>query len=190
MTAFPIPPAGYTAIEADPPWQFATWSDAGQGKSASQHYQTMPTSEICALREVLGLDWILAPDCALFLWGVWTMPADALRVMDAWGFKQVTGGSWHKHTKHGKRHFGTGYIMRGYSEFFLVGVRGRPSWRSRSIRNGLDDAVREHSRKPVSMKLAIEALLPGPYLELFSREDRPEWTAWGDQTGHFKEAAE
>lgn len=189
MAGFPIPPAAYKAIEADPSWHYQLRSEAGALKSPQRHYDCLSTDEICGLRDTLGLDWILDPNCALFLWATWPMLDDARRVLAAWGFRYVTGGSWHKHTVNGKRCMGTGYIMRAYSEPFLVGVRGSPDWRSRSIRNGFDDIRREHSRKPVAMKEAIEALLPGPYLELFSREDRPGWTAWGDEAGKFGEAA-
>jgi N6-adenosine-specific RNA methylase IME4 len=36
----------------------------------------------------------------------------------------------------------------------------------------------------------VVKLFPGPYLELFARERRDGWTAWGDQIDRFREAAE
>jgi hypothetical protein len=47
---------------------------------------------------------------------------------------------------------------------------------------------REHSRKPEEIYSRIEALVAGPYLELFARETRPGWDQWGDQTGLFDHA--
>jgi N6-adenosine-specific RNA methylase IME4 len=35
----------------------------------------------------------------------------------------------------------------------------------------------------------IESLFNGPYLEMFSRTQRPGWTVWGNQTENFKESA-
>jgi N6-adenosine-specific RNA methylase IME4 len=45
----------------------------------------------------------------------------------------------------------------------------------------VDDSKREHSRKPDEQYAIIEACSPGPYLELFARGERPNWTAWGHQ---------
>jgi hypothetical protein len=41
----PIPFMSFTAVVCDPPWEFTTYSDAGQHKSASEHYDTMPTAD-------------------------------------------------------------------------------------------------------------------------------------------------
>ena len=38
---------------------------------------------------------------------------------------------------------------------------------------------REHSRKPDEAYERIEALVPGPYLELFARAPREGWQPWG-----------
>jgi len=40
---------------------------------------------------------------------------------------------------------------------------------------------REHSRKPDEIYARIEALVPGPYLELFARQQRPGWDSWGHE---------
>jgi N6-adenosine-specific RNA methylase IME4 len=47
--------------------------------------------------------------------------------------------------------------------------------------------VREHSRKPDEAYVAAEALLPGALrrADLFSREARAGWTAWGHEAGKF-----
>jgi N6-adenosine-specific RNA methylase IME4 len=113
------------------------------------------------------------------------MLPDAFRVMEAWGFSYETGGAWHKRTTHGKTAFGTGYILRSAAEIFLIGTRGRPPWRSRSVRNVIEAPVRGHSRKPDAMYEACERLLPGPYLELFARQTREGWTQYGDEVGKF-----
>jgi N6-adenosine-specific RNA methylase IME4 len=35
------------------------------------------------------------------------------------------------------------------------------------------------------MRADIEALMPGPYVELFARESAPGWAAWGNETEKF-----
>ena len=40
---------------------------------------------------------------------------------------------------------------------------------------------REHSRKPDEQYAIIEACSWGPYLELFGRGVRANWTVWGNQ---------
>ena len=41
--------------------------------------------------------------------------------------------------------------------------------------------VREHSRKPDEIYDQIEALWPGPYVELFARHQREGWFSWGNE---------
>ena len=38
-----------------------------------------------------------------------------------------------------------------------------------------------HSEKPVEMYEEIEKVSPGPYLELFARNERPGWLSWGNE---------
>ena len=38
----------------------------------------------------------------------------------------------------------------------------------------------EHSRKPDEFYSLVEAVSPGPYLELFARRPRVGWTVWGE----------
>jgi len=116
------------------------------------------------------------------------MLPDALHLMAAWGFKFKTAGAWLKQSKSGdKLAFGTGYIWRSAAEFLLVGTVGAPAWKSRSVRNAILAPVREHSRKPDEIYGMIEAMVDGPYLELFARARRPGWHAWGFEAGKFDE---
>lgn len=185
----PIPFMSFTAVVCDPPWEFTTYSDAGQHKSASEHYDTMPTADIIGLREALNLDWIFAPDCVLLMWTTWNKLAegDAHAVLKGWGFTPKAGGAWFKKTKNDHDAIGTGYMFRDSCEPFLVGTRGKIGLpKARNIRNGFSSKRAEHSRKPDYLHRALEAMYPGgPYLELFARETRPGWNAWGNETAKF-----
>jgi len=138
-------------IAADPPWTFATWSQAGQGKSASQHYSTMSLE---AIKDLPVAD-LAAPDCLLLLWATQAQIDQALDVMRRWGFTFKSVGTWAKQSRSGANWaFGTGYWLRSAAEFFLIGTRGRPKSQSRSERNLIVAPVREHSRKPDRLRNA------------------------------------
>lgn len=47
---------------------------------------------------------------------------------------------------------------------------------------------REHSRKPDELYDIIERCSPGPYLELFARQVRPGWAAWGDEATSYDDS--
>ena len=48
------------------------------------------------------------------------------------------------------------------------------------------EASRAHSRKPDAAYALVEALYPAStYIDVFSREHRPRWQQWGDQTNWF-----
>jgi N6-adenosine-specific RNA methylase IME4 len=105
-----------------------------------------------------------------------------MEVMEAWGFRFVSGGVWVKRTKHGKLGFGTGYRLRSASEPWLLGVVGNPAT-SRSHRNVIDAPVREYSRKPDEAYAWCESYLPGAYrADVFSRQTREGW----ENCGHEK----
>ena len=84
----PLQRGAYGAIAADPPWSFATWSKAGQGKSASQHYAVMGLDTIKAL----PVADLAAPDCLLLLWATQAQLHQALSVMQCWGFEFKSSG--------------------------------------------------------------------------------------------------
>ena len=123
------------------------------------------------------------PDgCALVMWATAPMLPDAIETVEAWGFTFKSAGAWAKRSSTGaKWAFGTGYCFRSAAEFFLLATRGKPRQQVRNVRNLIVAPVREHSRKPAAMYAACEALWAGPRIELFARQRREGWAAWGDQ---------
>lgn len=176
-----LSPGAFSVIVADPAWSFTTYSAKGHGKSPQRHYSCMPLAEICAL----PVARLAAPDCALFLWATSPMLPQALEVMQAWGFRYVSSGVWVKTTVNSKIHFGTGYRIRNSHEPFLIGVRGNPK-NTRGERSALLARVRAHSQKPEEFYALAERWLPGARrLDMFSRQTRPGWDAWGLEAGKF-----
>jgi N6-adenosine-specific RNA methylase IME4 len=172
----------YAVILADPPWHFRVRSDKGNSRSASNHYGMMSLDDIKSLPV-----WTLAaPDCCLFLWATDPMLPQALDVMRGWGFTYKTVGFyWTKTNQDGSPFTGLGYWTRANPEMCLLGTRGNPKRLSKSVRRLINALRREHSRKPDEVRERIEALVAGPYLEMFARSTRPGWDAWGNETEKF-----
>lgn len=203
----------FGAILADCPWRFSTWSAKGRDRcpdgplprakqrenNPARHYQTMTLQDIKAL----PVSQIAADDCVLLLWAVDPMIPQALEVGAAWGFTYKTVAFyWAKLRREGStRHLlhdepahklfpmGTGYWTRPNPEQCLLFTRGKPKRISAAVRKLIIAPRREHSRKPDEQYERIEALVAGPYLELFARQTRPGWAAWGNETAKFGVAA-
>ena len=179
------PPGAFGMIMADPPWSYVMRSETGYEKSPQAHYACQSIEWI----KSLPVSALAGDDCILWLWAVNPMLPQALEVVAAWGFTFKTAGHWVKRTKHGKLAFGTGYILRGAGEPFLIATRGQPK-ATRGVRSVIEGPLREHSRKPDEAYAAAEALLPDAQrVELFSRQPRAGWAVWGNETAKFERAA-
>ena len=80
---------------------------------------------------------------------------------------------------------GLGLTTRKSSELVLLGRRGNCRRISKSVRELILAPVREHSRKPDEFYRRVECYCDGPFVDLFARERRPGWDAWGDQVDMF-----
>lgn len=183
-----LPRNHFGAILADPPWAFEAWSGKGKARSAENHYVTMTDDGLATL----PIADLAAPDCIVFMWAVWPKIHDALRIIEAWGFTYKTCAfSWMKADPYrlfaddATPDMGMGYWTRANTEPCLLATRGKPKRLSAGVRQGIIAPRREHSRKPDGIHERIERLVSGPYLELFARQQRPGWTAWGNETDKF-----
>ncbi len=176
----------FRTVLADPPWQF----DNRTGKMAPEHrrlsrYATMTLDEIMALPVANVTD----SPAHLYLWVPNAMLPYGLRVMEAWGFQYKTNIIWHKVRKDGGPDGrGVGFYFRNVTEILLFGVRGKDARTlapGRRQVNIIKTMKREHSRKPDETYEIIEACSPGPYLELFARGTRPNWTVWGNESEDY-----
>jgi N6-adenosine-specific RNA methylase IME4 len=179
----------YGVILADPPWHFETYSELGGERSAGRHYATDTGGDMFSL----PVEVLAAPDCALLLWATWPNLAQALALIEAWGFTYKTlGFDWMKLNRSGEGLFmGAGYFSRSNSEPCLLATRGAPKRIDAGVLSAVLAPVGEHSVKPDCVQERIERLFAGPYLELYARRVRPGWTAWGNEIGReeFSEAA-
>jgi N6-adenosine-specific RNA methylase IME4 len=175
---FGLPINHFGAGIADPGWRFGTWGPRGRGKCADQKYRCEPLEAIKAL----PVGSLFKPDAALALWFPQYAIDWASEVLRAWGFEPKTLGCWAKLSSTGRKWaFGQGKILRCAAEYYLVGTRGNPPVRSRSVRNLIVAPWAGHSVKPDQLHRDIEALFDGPYIELFARRHYSGWTCRGDQ---------
>ena len=172
----------FGTILADPPWRFANRT----GKVAPEHrrlgrYETLSIDEIAALPVA---DFSDEP-AHCYLWVSNALLPSGLGILDSWGFEYKTNLIWHKVRKDGGSDGrGVGFYFRNVTEVILFGVRGKSARTldpGRSQVNLIASRKREHSRKPDEQYEVIEACSWGPYLELFGRGMRENWTVWGNQ---------
>lgn len=181
----PLVPLSYSVIVADPPWRFRTWGETNQAKSASRHYSLMTTEAICEL----PVHQLAQKDCLLLLWATGAMLPQAMEVMKSWGFVYKSMMAWRKITASGKVRMGTGYWTRSMHESILLGTLGNPGKIS-GFPSIFDGVAREHSRKPDEFYDLVLKHSDGlRRADLFSRESRAGFEAFGNEAGKFDAAA-
>lgn len=176
----------FKTILADPPWRFTNRT----GKMAPEHrrlnrYGTMDLPEIMSL----PVSEIATQTAHLYLWVPNALLPEGLAVLKAWGFEYKSNIVWHKVRKDGGSDGrGVGFYFRNVTELVLFGIRGKNARTldpGRRQVNLLATQKREHSRKPDEFYDIVESCSPGPYLELFARGTRPNWTGWGQQADDY-----
>lgn len=169
----PLPVGQFALLYADPPWQYE--HVATESRAIENQYPTMTLDDLCAL------DVPAADDAVLFLWATSPKLAEALRVVEAWGFSYRTCAVWDKGV------LGMGYYFRQEHELLLVAVRGSmpvpdPHVRPASI---IRTRRRGHSEKPGVVYEHLERMYPqltaNTRVELFARTARDGWSSWGNE---------
>jgi N6-adenosine-specific RNA methylase IME4 len=160
----------FPTIYADPPWPY---ENEASRAAAVNHYPTMPIDDICAE----PVHHLAEDNAHLHLWTTNAFLREALDVIDAWGFRFKSCLIWIKDE------IGMGNYWRISHEFLLLGVRGQLTFRDRTMRSWIQAHRTRHSRKPGIVRTLVESVSPGPYLELYGREELPNsaWTVYGNQ---------
>lgn len=193
-----LPEKHFSCILADPPWFFRTRTEFVSKRDPRHHYKggVMTFDQIAALPVAKHA----APDANLFLWVTGPVLEKSFEVIRAWGFRYSgVAFTWVKlkrsfasdqlrflPTADADFHLGLGYTTRKNAEFCLLARRGNAKRVAKDVRELIIAPVREHSRKPDDTYARIERYAAGPYLELFGRQQRPNWTVRGDEAEKFK----
>jgi N6-adenosine-specific RNA methylase IME4 len=192
----------FAAIHMDPPSKFRVFKDPEPNtpgdRSAARHYAVMKLKDIAAF----PVKQLAAKDCHLFMWSSAPFLFAHMNMLRGWGFRYSSiAFTWVKlkegmdpeqftvaHLAEEDLHVGMGLTTRKNTEIVILGRRGSPKRLSKKVRELILAPVREHSRKPDEIYQRIEEYCPGPYLDLFSRENHKGWTAFGFEAGKFDRA--
>jgi N6-adenosine-specific RNA methylase IME4 len=171
----PLPDSSFDVIVVDPPWKYAFRSEDASHRAVNL-YPEMTPKEIANL----PIAKKAAKNCILWLWTTNGFMREAFDISDAWSFQVKTILTW------GKSKMGLGDYLRGQTEHCLMCVQGKPLVNLTNQTTLLLAPSREHSRKPTEFFSLVEALCPGSKLEIFAREPRPGWQAWGAEISKFR----
>lgn len=169
----------YSTIVADPPWPIR-WSGGLGGRRANRTelvYSVMTVDDI----KKMAVSVLSASVCSLWLWTTAELNRTGVgvAVAESWGFRVTGEIVWDK------PNLGMGAVPRICHEVLLVAVKGTGAVDGpRDIRSvqrwpQVYGNGKTHSAKPAAAYDLIETCSPGPYLELFARQPRLGWDAWG-----------
>jgi N6-adenosine-specific RNA methylase IME4 len=169
-----IKQARFATIVIDPPWDWGDEGDVNQLGRARPDYSTMSIDQLLAL----PVDKMADDDCHLYLWITNRSLPKGFALIERWGFRYITALTWVK------PHFGMGNYFRGQTEHVLFAVKGSQPLKRKDLGTVFNaPRGKGHSAKPDEFYELAESASPGPFLELFSRSDRPGWVMWGEASG-------
>ena len=188
-----LPANGFGTIVADPPYPYKGRGRKGviSDRAIENHYQVMTLDDI----HCLPIVDLALPDCWFWVWVPGVHHHRMGNIMERMGIEYCgVGLTWAKLNKNvdpagpfypNNFFMGLGFGTRKNTDACYLGKIGHPQRRSASVRELLISPIREHSRKPDEAFAQIEQFGDGPYLDLFGRSTRPNWTTWGNQATKF-----
>jgi len=174
----------YNVIYVDPPWSYdnkktgRALDGTGANMSADDKYSTMTLQQLCET----PVNKLADKHCILFMWAVVPMMPEAMKVLEAWGFKYKTMLTWRKIMSQG-----LGYWFRGQCEHLLVATKGSPKAFRQQVCNYyeseydlladdqvIQQKVGKHSQKPHRFRELISTAVKVSFehpvkLEMFAR---------------------
>jgi N6-adenosine-specific RNA methylase IME4 len=155
-----LPRGYYGAIAVDPASHFSSYTaiqsqNPSRRRDNERHYRTMSFVELAVLpvRELAA-----TTGCHLFVWTSGPFLPQALRLIEAWGFKYSTRAfTWLKTKRSWERGdplmesdfpVGLGLTVRHQTELVLLARSGNCRRQRKDVRELILAPRREHSRKP------------------------------------------
>lgn len=178
----PLPSGPFKCIYMDPAWGFRTYG--GEDRIPTLGANPYPPMSLDEMKALPVAD-VADTDCLLIMWVISSHVPQAIELAESWTFTyRSLGPVWIKDRSPDQVEMfdhdpicdlGMGYWFRQQAEIALVFGRGSPTRLSAGVRQVIAKPRREHSRKP-DIYQRIEALVGGPYLEMFARNERPGWS--------------
>ena len=178
----------YNVIYADPAWSYYNDSTAKKDCTTVKGmrrppYPVMSTESIKELK----VSEIAAENAILFIWTTDYHLEKCMQVIKAWGFEYKTVGFvWAKKNKKGEQVcFMGAYTMKSGVELCLLATKGKDAHKlvkKHNVRAYIESPRLEHSKKPDEIRDRIVELVGDlPRVELFAREQKNGWDAWGNE---------
>ena len=168
----------YKTVVCDPPWTPSLHKNTvgrreGPYRAGPQRYYSLMD-----VASIIALIPPTQPKAHLYLWVLNQHVDYGYAVARAWGFEPQQMITW---VQPGP---GTGRFQSN-TESVLVCRKGGPSDNAFGHSRGtwFSWPRGRHSQKPDQFFTLIERMSPGPYLEMYSRKNRPGWDATGNQVG-------
>lgn len=167
-----LEPKHYKTIVIDPPWP-------GPGEHRSMKgggetlipYQTMTGIQLAAMR----IGNIAAEGAQLWMWTTSRNFVDAGLLLELWGFRYAGLFIWKKQPN-------LGPWIRHDSEFLMRGtLPGAEIKLPAPVQTWEWPRPPRHSEKPPEAYRMIEHYSPGPRVDIFARQARPGFDAWGNE---------
>jgi len=177
-----MPPKGrFKTVVIDPPWPV-------RSNQVVLPYSTMTITQIADL----PIAQLTEKNSTIFLWVTNSMMEEGFGLLRLWKFQWAQTITWCKS-------YGLGRPPYSATEHMLMAYKGQPgrphmSDEYTSLPDGslwLTDPrplnwfstqhKPKHSAKPDDAYKLIESISSGPYLDMFARQHREGWTAWGNQ---------
>lgn len=180
----------FHTVVADPPWPYRTGKalvgTGGRGASGVRdlpHGGSEARYGAMTMDDLKALEVPAADDAHLYLWTTNSFMVEAHDLARAWGFEPKTILTWVKMKSDGTPSAKMGYYFRGATEHVVFAVRGRQRLLTSDVvpTAFLAPRIMKHSAKPPAFYDLVERCSPGPHLEMFAREARPGWSAWGNE---------
>jgi N6-adenosine-specific RNA methylase IME4 len=177
----------YATIVADPPWPYPggwpTFANGSEGhggdwiRPGGKHrtpYSYMTLEQI----EALPVPELVGRHAHLYLWTTNRYLEAAFGIVRSWGFETSKVLTWCK----APMGIGPGGTFTATTEFVLFARRG-----SLKAKTRVDTSwwlwkrppKAMHSAKPPAFLDLVEQVSPGPYADLFTRQQRLGWDSWG-----------
>lgn len=169
-----LPNKKYKTILVDPPWNQEMSGKYTRRTRANEDliYPTMTLGEI----KELPVSNLAEKGCHLWLWTTNQFLRQAFEVMEAWGFKYLTTITWVKPSGCGNWFVSrTQHCLFGYKEKCQF---NKDKYKPTVFFAGLP---KKHSQKPSGFYTFIEGISDEERIELFARDRREGWDAWGNE---------
>lgn len=173
----PFPSKKFRCLIIDPPWPVKKIErEKRPNQGIALDYPTLSLKEIAKL----PVPKLANPaGCHVYLWVTHKFLPEGLRLFEKWGVKYQCVLTWIKST--GMTPFSWMYN----TEHVLFGRIGNLDLLRYGVKLSFGGKKREHSRKPESFYDIVRIVSPRPRMDLFAREKRKGFDAWGDEVKKF-----